>query len=363
MDSNILEWNQVKRNQVKREAWWTILALAGLAGILAWVQWTWNPYWVRVLNLCGIYIVLGASLNLIFGFTGQFSLGHAGFMAIGAYTTALLTMSPEQKVSTYIIEPLLSPLDKIHLPFFFALLAGGLTAALFGSLVGGPTLRLKGDYLAIASLGFAEIIRVVANNTVSITNGALGLKGIPMHTNLAWSWGWAVFTVFFIRRLVTSSYGRAFLAIRENELAAESMGVSLFRHKLLSFTISAFFAGVGGGLLGNLITTIDPKTFIFLMTFNVLIIVVIGGQGSLTGTCIAAVAITILLEALRPIEAPMSIWGLHLPGIPGLRMVIFSAMLLSAILFWRRGITGGREFRWTLITDRGSDRPAAGKKA
>jgi branched-chain amino acid transport system permease protein len=273
-------------------------------------------------------------------------------MAVGAYTSALLTMTAQQKEATFIIEPLIFPLDRMNAPFLVAVIAGGLVAALMAFLIGAPVLRLRGDYLAIATLGFAEIVRIVANNTVSITNGALGLKGIPEHTNLFWSWGWVAFTLFFITRLVRSSYGRAMMAVRENEIAAEAIGVGLFRHKLLSFILSSFFAGVGGALLANLITTIDPKTFIFILTFNVLIVVVVGGQQSLTGTSIAAIGYTVLLEALRKIEEPFSIGGLRFPGIPGLRMVIFSLALLAVIVFFRKGLMGEREFSWTPLIER-----------
>ena len=166
-----------------------------------------NLYMIRILNLCAIYVILGVSLNLIFGITGQFSLGHAGFMAVGSYTCALLTMPVIQKKMTFIITPLIYPFNVVQLPFFLAIVMGGLAAAGFGFLIGAPVLRLKGDYLAIASLGFAEIVRILANNLTSLTNGALGLKGIPQLTTLNWSWGWVVIALFVIRRLISSSYG------------------------------------------------------------------------------------------------------------------------------------------------------------
>ncbi|KPJ52740.1 ABC transporter permease [candidate division TA06 bacterium DG_24] len=330
----------------------TIASLIALGLSLVWANHRLDPYMVRILNLCAINIILATSLNLIFGFAGQFSLGHAGFMAVGAYACALLTMTPAQKEATFIISPLIRPLATIQLPFLPAILIGGILAAIFGFIIGAPTLRLRGDYLAIASLGFAEIIRVVGNNAIPITNGALGLKGIPEYTNLYWSWGAAAITIFIIKRLVDSSYGRAMMAVRENEIAAEVMGVSLFYHKVLAFVIGSFFAGVGGALLANLVTTIDPKTFIFILTFNILIIVVIGGLASITGSCLAAIGYTILLEALRPLEAPMTIGPVHIPGVPGLRMVIFSLVLLAVILFYRQGLMGKREFGWGWLVRR-----------
>ncbi len=305
-------------------------------------QHNFNAYILRIMNLCAIYTILGASLNLINGYTGQFSLGHAGFMAVGAYTTAILTLSPERKAVIYFIEPIISPLDKFEIPFFPALIIGGLLSALCGLIIGVPTLRLKGDYLAVATLGFSEIIRVVFNNIVPITNGALGLKNIPEYTTLYWSWGWAIFTIFFIKRLVDSSYGRALKGIRENEVAAEAMGVNLFSHKILAFIVGSFFAGIGGGLLANLITTIDPKTFMPVLTYQILMIIVVGGLGSISGSVISACIFAILMEYLRPLDNM----------VPGLRMVFFSLALLVVILFARKGLMGGREFSWNWILRR-----------
>ncbi len=330
----------------------TVISVVILFLIIWWANGHLDNYYKRVLTVSGIYIILGVSLNLINGITGIFSLGHAGFMGIGAYTAALLTMSVAQKQMTFFIQPLISPLDKISIPFLPALLIGGLVAAFFGLLIGIPTLRLGGDYLAIATLGFGEIIVVVFNNTINITNGALGLKGLVPYTNLWWTYGWVVFTVFFITRLVNSSYGRALKAIRENEVAAQAMGVNVFYHKVLSFIVGAFFAGIGGGLLAHLLTTINPVAFNFFLTFNILIVIVIGGLGSITGSVIAGFLFPILLEWLRFIEAPMDIFGIHIPGIPGMRMVVFSLLLLIIMIFYQRGLMGRSEFSWDFIIKR-----------
>ncbi len=330
----------------------TLISIVILFLIIWWADGHLDNYYKRVLTVSGIYIILGVSLNLINGITGIFSLGHAGFMGLGAYTAALLTMSVAQKQMTFFIEPLISPLDKISIPFLPALLIGGVVAAFFGLLIGIPTLRLGGDYLAIATLGFGEIIVVVFNNTINITNGALGLKGLSPYTNLWWTYGWAVFTVFFITRLVNSSYGRALKAIRENEVAAQAMGVNIFYHKVLAFIVGAFFAGIGGGLLAHLLTTINPVAFNFFLTFNILIVIVIGGLGSITGSVIAGFFFPILLEWLRFIEAPMDIFGIHIPGIPGMRMVVFSLLLLIVMIFYQRGLMGRSEFSWDFIIKR-----------
>lgn len=305
-----------------------------------------DAYKLRILNLCAIYAILGLSMNLINGFTGLFSLGHAGFMAVGAYTSALLTMSVAQKQQNFFLKPIISPLDKIVLPFFIALFLGGILAAVIGYMIGAPALRLKGDYLAIATLGFGEIIRVIFTNTQSLTNGALGLKGIPARTNLYWSFGVAVVTIVIIVSLINSSYGRAFKAIREDEIAAEAMGINLFKHKILSFTVGAFFAGIGGGLLGNLLGTIDPNMFKFLLTFNILLIIVLGGMGSVTGTIISAFVVTISTEVLRFLDETMNFGFIKIKGIPGLRMVVFSVLLMLVIIFYRNGLMGTNEFSW-----------------
>ena len=328
---------------MKRNTIYTITAIIVLFVFVYFGNKYLDSYLLRILNLCAIYTVLGLSMNLINGFTGLFSLGHAGFMAVGAYTTAMLTMPIATKQVNFFLAPLISPLDKIVWPFLPSLLLAGLLAAFVAFLIGAPVLRLKGDYLAIATLGFSEIIRVIFTNTQNITNGALGLKGIPATTNLWWSFGIAVITIFIMVSLINSSFGRAFKAIREDEIAAESMGVSLFKHKVLSFTIGAFFAGVGGGLLGNLLGTIDPLMFRFFMTYNILLIIVLGGMGSITGTIISAFIITIAQEVLRFLDEPIFP---NIPALPGLRMVVFSILLMLVVLFFRQGIMGTREFSW-----------------
>lgn len=311
-----------------------------------WAQRHLDAFILRILNVAAIYVILGVSLNLINGFTGQFSLGHAGFMAIGAYFSALLYMSPELKAVNFFIKPLVWPFNVIHIPFAPALLVGGICAGITGLLVGAPCLRVKGDYLAIVTYGFSEIIRILFNNLQSITNGPLGLKGLPIHTNLWWTWGGAIFTVLFIKGLVNSSYGRALKAIRDNETAAQAMGVNLFYHKVLAFVVGAFFAGIAGGLLGSLVMTIDPNSFNIFLTFQIVLIILIGGLGSITGSVIMGAVIAVLMEVLRVVETPMTFFGLNIPGIPGMRMLIFSIILMATVLFFRYGLLGEKEFSW-----------------
>ncbi len=324
----------------------TLIALLSLALFLFVAEKFLDLYIVRILNVCAIYAILGMSMNLINGFTGLFSLGHAGFMAVGAYTTALLTMSPSVKAQIFYMVPLVKPLDAMALPFPAALLLGGFFAALVGFLIGAPALRLKGDYLAIATLGFAEIIRVIFTNTQSITNGALGLKGIPAVTNLWWSFGGAAITAVILMSLINSSYGRAFKAIREDEIAAESMGINLSRHKNLAFVTGAFFAGIGGGLLGNLLGTIDPRMFSFMFTFNILLIIVLGGMGSITGSIISAFIVTIANEVLRFLDETINLGFMVINGKVGMRTVVFSALLMVVVIFYRHGLMGNNEFSW-----------------
>ena len=323
------------------------LLVAGAAVFTA--QNFFDDYKIRILNLAAVYVILGLGLNLINGFTGLFSLGHAGFMMIGAYTAALLSMSPDAKAMNFYMKPLIAPLTDVQLPIGPALLAAGLVAAFFGVLIAAPVLRLKGDYLAIASLGFAEIMRVLFTMAQSITNGALGLKGIPAVNSMYFYWSAALVTLILIKQLINSSYGRALKAIRDDEIAAEAMGINLFYHKVLSFTVGAFFAGIGGALLGFLVTTIDPNMFTFLQTFNILMIIVLGGLGSLTGTVISAVIITIMMEVLRVVDAPIKLGFMTIPGVAGMRMVIFSLLLLVVILFYQQGFMGTSEFNWNWV--------------
>jgi branched-chain amino acid transport system permease protein len=305
-----------------------------------------NEYQVRLLNNMAIFITLAVSYNLINGVCGQLHLGPNAFITLGAYTAALLTLTPQEKGLIFIIAPLIPPLDQVSLSFPLALLSGGLVAALFGFITGFPVFRVRGDYLAIVTLGFGEVVRVLANNLQSLTNGPLGLKGLQPLTTLWWSWGVAAATVALTLSLVNSSYGRAMRAIRADETAAQAMGVNTFGHLMLAYVLSAFFFGVAGGLLAHLITTISPSLFTFFLTFNLLIIIVVGGLGSTTGAVLSAIFFTLAGEWLRFVEEPHRLFGFLIPGIPGMRMVIFSLLLLVVIIFFRQGLMGQTEFSW-----------------
>ena len=327
----------------------TILTIAGLAVFVAAVGLAdsiLGRFTVRILNLSAIYIILALSLNLLNGFTGLFSLGHAGFMAVGAYVSAILTMTPAQKEMNFFLEPIVPILARVQLPFPIALIVAGLCAALAAVLIGVPALRLRDDYLAIATLGFAEIIRVIITNIQSVTNGAQGLKAIPKYSTTWVVWTVATIAVVFMLALVRSSYGRTMKAVRDDEIAAEAMGIDVFKVKSTSFVISSFMAGVGGALLGHLISTIDPKMFTLMLTFNILLIVVLGGNGSITGSVLGAIIVTVLMEALRFLDMPMNLVFWKTNGLPGLRMVIFSILLMIVVLYRQRGLMGNKEFSW-----------------
>ncbi len=312
-----------------------------------------DPYIVRILNLSAIYAIVSVSMNLVNGFTGLFSLGQAGFMAIGAFSVAVLSVPVAERPAIFYIVPQHPLLANLEVNFFIALLIGGILAALAALIIGMPVLRLKSDYLAIATLGFSEIIRIVLTNASTITNGALGIKKIPTYASNLWvTFTIAGLSIFFIVLLINSSYGRAFKAIREDEIAAEAMGINLFKHKTLSFAVGAFFAGIGGGLLASLVGAADPKQFYFTLTYNFLLIIVLGGMGSVSGTIIASFVVVGGLEVLRLFDDPLTLFGVTIPLFrAGFRMVIYSILLMVVVLFYNRGIMGNRELSTQFIRD------------
>jgi len=332
----------------------SIILIAGLFVFIAVADKFFNLYVQRVLNLCAIYTILALSMNLINGFTGLFSLGHAGFMAIGAYMVGIFTVPVEIRPMVYFMKPMHPLIADIELPFLAALILGGLFSAFIAFLIGAPVLRLRDDYLAIATLGFSEIIRIIITNAQSITNGSLGIKNIPPVANIWWIYITMIISIAFMVLLINSSYGRAFKAIREDEIAAEAMGINLFKHKMMSFMIGAFFAGIGGGLYAALLGTVDPKNFLFVLTYNFLLIIVLGGMGSVSGTIISAYIVTAGQEWLRFLDEPLYIGNVAIPLFrPGFRMVIFSLLLMIIVLFYRDGLMGTRELNWDMIKNFG----------
>lgn len=302
-----------------------------------------NKYVQLVMMYVGINIILTVSLNLVNGYMGEFSLAHAGFMAVGAYTAALLT----QKVLPVAAYPGLFPL---------AVLVGGLAAALLGLIVAVPSFKVRGDYLAIITLAFLMIVKSVIEN-IDYIGGPRGIPGIKRLTTLPWVFFWVVATVWVIRNFVYSKYGRGVLSIREDEIASELMSVNTRRVKFLAFTLSSFFAGVAGALFAHLLQFISPRVFDIIKTTDVLIMVYLGGIASIGGSIVGATAYTVLLELLRPSTvAGMLAWlpavifdplNEHVIQHLGVwRMVIMPLLLVLVMLYWPRGIMGLREFRW-----------------
>lgn len=271
-----------------------------------------NPYWLFISYDIGVNIILAVSLNLINGYTGQFSLGHAGFMAVGAYTAAVIT-NQFGDLNTFFAGAV----------FLGALLAGGLVAAVTGLLVGIPTLRLRGDYLAIVTLGFGEIIRVIFQN-MNAVGGARGLSVSHGWTNFFWAFGFAAVTVYVVTALVHSTYGRGFLAVRDDEVAASAMGINPTKYKVTAFVIGAFFAGIAGGLYAHSKQFITPGGFNFMESIAIVVMVILGGMGNTIGVIIAAALLTLLPEFLRPVAE--------------YRMIIYSLLLIILMLTRPQGL-------------------------
>ncbi|MDD4689548.1 MAG: branched-chain amino acid ABC transporter permease [Eubacteriales bacterium] len=270
-----------------------------------------NYYLQDYLAQICINIILALGLNLVTGFTGQFSLGHAGFMSIGAYTCAIINMNMNSTAG-----------------FLVGLFAGAVLAATVGIVVGLPTLRLKGDYLAIATLGMAEIIRIVFLN-LKITNGAAGLSQIPQFVNWNWLFIFTMGTLIVISNFLKSSHGRACISIREDEIAAEAMGINTIKYKVISFVIGAFFAGIAGALYSSYFYFIKPDIGGFSKSIDILVIVVLGGMGSLSGSILSSILLAVI--------------SVFLSRFPEIRMIIYSLILVCIMIFRPQGLMGSKE--------------------
>ena len=300
-----------------------------------------------VLKKGAIYALVAVSMNLLNGFTGLFSLGQAGFMLLGAYTYGILTIPTEMRASVY--QYFDGGIVQFAIPVPLALIAGGIIAAICAYLIGLPVLRLKSDYLAIATLGFAEIIRAVFqwDKLGPLTNGSNLLRNFPAFKSVLYPFIVSGICIAIIVMLINSTYGRAFKAIRDDEIAAEAMGINLAHHKRLAFVISSFFAGISGGLLAMYQTTIQASMFKSAMTYEILLIVVIGGIGSVTGSCISSFLFIACSEWwLRFLDNDnLYIGSLHVPFLrAGFRKVVFAVIIMCIVLFYRKGIMGDKEF-------------------
>ncbi len=293
-----------------------LLAAALAVAVVSLFAGQFNRYYLGVTIDIGINIIMAVSLNLINGHTGQFSLGHAGFMAVGGYTAAKLSLLFGAQIPPGAA------------PIFFAviLLAGGLVAALSGLAVGVPSLRLKGDYLAIVTLGFGEIIRVIFQTTESL-GGATGLTGLERYTNLAWAFVLAALTVYVVSCLVNSTYGRGFIAVHDDEVAASAMGINPTKYKVVAFVIGAFFAGIAGGLYAHHKLVLKPDGFDFMRSIEFVVMVILGGMGKTAGVILAAVILTVLPEFLR--------------GFADYRMIIYSLLIIILMMARPQGLFAG----------------------
>ena len=327
-----------------------------------------NNMLITVLKKGAVYALIAVSMNLLNGFTGLFSLGQAGFMLVGAYVYAVFTIPLKRHAAVY--QYYNGGIIQFELPLLVALILGGVVAAILAALVGLPVLRLKSDYLAIATLGFAEIIRAVVqwDSLGPITNGSNLLKTYPTFSNTKILGTTVLFPfivsgvcIGLILLLINSTYGRAFKAIRDDEVAAEAMGINLFKHKELAFVISCFFAGIGGALLAMFQGTVQANSFKSAMTYDILLMVVIGGMGSVSGSVIASFLYIACSEWwLRFLDNEQVINGFQVPLLrSGFRMVVFSVVIMIVVLFFRRGIMGDREL-WDIglaAKNRGANKP------
>jgi branched-chain amino acid transport system permease protein len=308
------------------------LAIVGAAAI-ALVQALLSDYLATLACIVLIYVMLAVSLQVTNGLTGLFSLGHPAFMTIGAYVAAILTYPTRRK--GFMMPDLPAWLATQEWNLLPALLAGASVATLAALIVGASVLRLKGHYLAVATLGLIIIVRVVINNLDGYTRGGLGLSGVARLTDLWWVYAWTVLAIYVAWRIKHASLGRAMLAVRENEMAARCMGIDAFRIRLLAFVLGAFFAGIAGGLMVHLVSVITPGSYGIPLAFNLVVMVVIGGTGSIAGAIVAAVAISLLGEALKPLEELLELYGLS--------QVLIALGLIVVLRLRPQGLFGSAE--------------------
>jgi branched-chain amino acid transport system permease protein len=309
---------------MKKWLFW-FAAIILLAGLQAALRDLIGAYNYQIVILVGINIILAVSLNLINGVTGQFSIGHAGFYAVGGYTSAFLVYYGGPSIRA--VTGFLPQMAQNTVLLLLGLLAAAAAAGLAGLAVGIPSLRLRGDYLAIVTLGFGEIIRVFILNIDAI-GGSRGFSGIPQLSNFFWVYLLVLITIVTVRNLIRSSYGRAFISIRDDEIAAEAMGVDTSRFKVLSFVISSLFAGIAGGLFGHFTMYLHPNSFLFTTSFYLIIMIVVGGLGSIEGSILGAVLVTVTLEVFR--------------GFGPFRLVNFAILLILIMIYRPQGLVGKR---------------------
>lgn len=320
-----------------------IILIAITVYFIYYAQSHFESYTLSILNNIGIFAILALSYNLINGIAGQFSLEPNGFVAIGAYFTAILLIPTDTKIDMFALVDPAPIILQMKAQFLPAILIGGVAASLVAMLLSFPVFRVRGDYLAIVTLGFGFIIRIFAINNPAYTNGAMGLNDIPEEANFLWIGILCVITFLVMIHIIYSKFGRAMKSVRDDEDAANAMGINTFKIKTYAFMTSAFFEGIGGGLLASMLTTITPDQFSFLLTFQLLIIIVLGGLGSMSGALIATILVMGGMEWLRFLDDNIIIFGMDLGAHPGMRMVVFAIILIVMMLFARRGLLGDRE--------------------
>jgi branched-chain amino acid transport system permease protein len=321
-----------------------VLLLVLTMAVLTYTDLAASAYVQRIVILLGINIILVLSLNLSNGFTGVFSLGHVGFMAIGAYTAAILTLPLSLKEIN--LPDLPAWLAGVDMPFLPATLIGGVLAMLIALLIGLSLMRLSGPYVAVATLGFLVIIQVILINWDTMTRGARTFSGVPPYTTLWWVWGWAIVTVYAVWRLARSSFGRAMMASRDDEVAAQALGINIMRSRLLTFCISAFFTAVAGSLWAHFITSFSPKSFYFAETFSIITMLILGGMGSVSGSVVGTVFITLLSEILRNAERGVELGLVNIPPVYGASQILMAVIFVLVIIFWPKGLLGNREINF-----------------
>ncbi|MDQ3779655.1 MAG: branched-chain amino acid ABC transporter permease [Chloroflexota bacterium] len=325
------------------------LLLALLLILVAVAERSFNAYRLQLVTLVAINAVVAVALTLTSGFTGVFSLGQIGFMAIGAYVGALMTIPPQWKDPMFLpgLPSWLATLDlstwSPQLALLAACLAGGIVAAVVAAIVGAPLMRLSGHYVAVATMGFLIIVNSVATNWDTVTRGARGLSQIPTETNAWVAYGWMVVTIYAVWRLRISPYGRAMIASRENVIAARAVGVNVWRTRLLAFVVGAFFTGVAGSLLAHQIGTVAPTAFYFQTTFTIIIMVVLGGMGSITGAVVGAAILTLAPEYLRDLEDGVDLGFVSIGALYGISQIILAIGFILVMIFRPQGLFGDRE--------------------
>jgi branched-chain amino acid transport system permease protein len=307
-----------------------------------------SGYIKRIVIGLGINIILVVSLNLSNGFTGVFSLGHIGFMAIGAYTSAVLTLPILLK--TVNLPNLFPWLGHLEMSFLPAALIGGFVSMIIALLVGLPLLRLNGSYISVATMGFLVIVRVILINWDAVTRGARTFSGVPSYTTIWNVWIWVVLTTYVVLQLKNSSFGRQTMAMRDNEIAAQSLGINKLRVRLLAFCLSAFFTGIAGALWAHFIMSFSPNSFYFTKAFSVITMLIVGGLGSISGSVVGSVAITILSEVLRNLERSFNLGFIHIPPLYGASQVIMAVIFILILVFKPNGISNGKEINFLKIT-------------